>query len=125
LGGEWLLVAVAAVWPAGAAVTVAARRPARADAARTFGIAAVAALVATLLAFAAAFVIFSRGGTTAAMASLGPQLVALACLAGAAASGLVATVLWLTGPRSRSPLRQGRTAGGGTAPRSRRRSPPS
>jgi hypothetical protein len=97
--GELVLVAAALVWPAGGWVAFAVRRPSPGHRWRPFAWAAVAATVAAVALLAWAGVLLGRGGTTEAMASLGGQIGAVACLAGALVSGAVAGILRMSDAR--------------------------
>jgi hypothetical protein len=96
-------VAVALVWPAGGWAALAIRRPPVGRRWRPFAWAAVAATVTAVGLLVWAGVLFRRGGTTEAMASLGGQIGAVACLAGAMVSGVVAGILRMSDARDVRP----------------------
>jgi hypothetical protein len=93
--GVLLVMSAALLWPAGAAVVVALRRPASTPAWRTFLRGGLLALVAAALLLGWSWALFATNGTTRSMAALGPQIAALTCLGGALLCGVTALVSWM------------------------------
>jgi hypothetical protein len=87
------------------------RRPAPGTAWRTFGGVALVALVLAVVAVGLSLVIFHSNGTTRAMVSLLPQIIAGLSLVGALVCGVVAAVLRVAAGGSTSPVPADRQRG--------------
>ena len=88
--GVLLVAATSLVWPAVAGLILLVRSEARVTATRVFARTALLALVVAGAFALWAVALLALDGTTRAMASLGPQIGAATCVAGAVLCGLAA-----------------------------------